>query len=104
MPQSSLPKIRWILIAAVATFILAVTTVTFFKELKRIGRLANSLEQKVEELVELTRKNQEIQEKINYYTTPQGIAHLAREEFNLLRPGERIYKIEIVSPDILHKN
>ena len=104
MPGSSLPKIRWVVIASVASFVLAVTLVTFFKEMKRIDRLADALELRMEELVELTRKNQEIQEKISYYTTPQGIAHLAREEFNLVRAGEKIYKIEIVSADSLRKD
>ena len=104
MADSSLPKIRWVVIASVASFVLAVTLVTFFKEMERIDRLADALELRMEELVELTRKNQEIQEKISYYTTPQGIAHLAREEFNLVRAGEKIYKIEIVSADSLRKD
>lgn len=94
-----LPKIRWIILYAVASFIVAVTVVTFFREADRIERLSNVLEDRVEELVELTRKNQEVQEKISYYKTPAGIAHLAREEFNLVKPGEKMYKMEIVSDD-----
>lgn len=98
-----MPKLRWVLVYAFAAFILAVTFVTFFKEVDRIDRLSAALETRMEELVELTRKNQEIQEKISYYKTPAGIAHLAREEFNLVKPGERIYRIEIVSGDNLQK-
>ena len=82
---------------------MAVTVVTLFREIGRIERLSNVLESKVEELVELSRKSQELQEKISYYSSPAGIAFLAREEFNLVRPGEKIYIIEIVSEDELRK-
>lgn len=94
-----MPRLRWIIIYAVTSFIFAVTVVTFFKEIGRIERLAVSLEKRMDELVELTRKNQEIQEKIGYYKTPEGIAFLAREEFNMVKSGEKIYRIKVVSDD-----
>ena len=98
-----MPRLRWIFVYAIATFIVAVTLVTFFKELGRIERLSVALDSRMEELVELTRKNQELQEKISYYKTPAGIAHLAREEFNLVKSGEKIYRIEVISGDPLQK-
>ncbi len=98
-----MPKLRWVLVYACAAFIVAVTVVTFFKEVDRVDRMGVALESRMAELVELTRKNQEIQEKISYYKTPAGIAHLAREEFNLVKPGEKIYRIEIISEDRLRK-
>ena len=98
-----MPKIRWLVIYAVTTFIMAVTIVTFFKEIGRIERLADALDVKMEELVELTRKNQELHEKIAYYSSPAGIAHVATEEYNLVQPGEKIYKIEIISEEQLRK-
>ena len=82
---------------------MAVTVVTLFREVGRVERLSNVLDARMEELVELTRKSHELQEKISYYSSPAGIAFLAREEFNLVRPGERIYRIEIVSEDELLK-
>lgn len=94
-----LPKLRWLLLCAVSSFIIAVTVATFFKEVDRIERLSGVLDDRMQELVDLTRKNQEVQEKISYYKTPAGIAHLAREEFNLVKPGEKMYKMEIVSSD-----
>ena len=94
-----MPKIRWLLVYAVTSFIMAVTVVTLLREIGRIERLSSVLETKMEELVELTRKTQELQEKVTYYSSPAGIAYLAREEFNLVRPGERIYRIEIISGD-----
>ena len=98
-----MPRLRWIFVYAIATFIVAVTLVTFLKELGRIERLSVALDSRMEELVELTRKNQELQEKISYYKTPAGIAHLAREEFNLVKSGEKIYRIEVISDDPLQK-
>ena len=82
---------------------MAVTIATLFREIGRIERLSDALEVKMEELVEITRKNQELQEKISYYSSPAGIAYLAREEYNLVRPGEKIYRIEIISDDQLRK-
>jgi cell division protein FtsB len=73
--------------------------VTFFKEAGRIERLSMALESRMEELTESKRKNQELQDKINFYKTPEGIAYLARKEFNLVNPGEKKYRIEIISED-----
>jgi cell division protein FtsB len=84
---------------AVASFLVAVSVVSFFKEVGRIERLSMALELRMDELVETTKKNQELQEKISYYKTPEGIARLAIEEFNLVKSGEKIYRIEIVSDD-----
>ncbi|MDR1481656.1 MAG: septum formation initiator [Synergistaceae bacterium] len=99
-----MPKLRWVLFYAVTAFIVAVTVVTFYKERHRIDRLANSLESRMEEFEEVTRRSQEIQEKISYYQTPSGITFLAIDEYNLVRSGEKIYRIEIISPDGLRDN
>jgi cell division protein FtsB len=97
------PKIRWLLVYAVTTFIMAVTVVTFFKEIGRVERMSDALDAKMDEMAELTLKNQELQEKITYYSTPEGIAYVATEEYNLVRPGQKIYKIEIIAEEQLRK-
>ena len=51
---------------------------------------------------EAINKINELKQKIEYYSTPEGIARLAREQFNLVLSGEVIYKIEITSNDVLH--
>jgi cell division protein FtsB len=99
-----MPKLRWVLFYTVTTFIVAVTIVTFLKERHRVDRLAASLESRMEEFEEMTRRNQEIQEKISYYQTPSGITFLAVDEYNLVRSGEKIYRIEIVSGDDLRND
>lgn len=96
------PRLRWIIFAAAVTFLIAVLLTSFFKELERIDVLSGTLDKRMEELVAEERKSQELKQKIEYYSTPEGIARLAREQFNLVLSGEVIYKIEITSNDVLH--
>ena len=96
------PRLRWLIFAAAVTFLIAVLLTSFFKELERIDVLSGTLDKRMEELVAEERKSQELKQKIEYYSTPEGIARLAREQFNLVLSGEVIYKIEITSNDVLH--
>mgnify|MGYP000934302809 FL=1 len=96
------PRLRWIIFAAAITFLIAVLLTSFFKELEKIDVLSDTLDKRMEELVMEERKSQELKQKIEYYSTPEGIARLAREQFNLVLSGEVMYKIEITSNDVLH--
>lgn len=96
------PRLRWVIFIAGVTFLIAVLLTSFFKELERIDILSDTLDKRMEELVVEERKSQELKQKIEYYSTPEGIARLAREQFNLVLSGEVIYKIEITSNDVLH--
>lgn len=96
------PRLRWIIFVAAVTFLIAVLLTSFFKELERIDVLSGTMDKRMEELVAEERKSQELKQKIEYYSTPEGIARLAREQFNLVLSGEVIYKIEITSSDVLH--
>jgi cell division protein FtsB len=96
------PRLRWIIFAAAITFLIAVLLTSFFKELEKIDILSDTLDKRMEELVTEERKSQELKQKIEYYSTPEGIARLAREQFNLVLSGEVMYKIEITSNDVLH--
>jgi len=95
------PRLRWIIFAAAITFLIAVLLTSFFKELEKIDVLSDTLDKRMEELVTEERKSQELKQKIEYYSTPEGIARLAREQFNLVLSGEVMYKIEITSNDVL---
>ena len=96
------PRLRWVIFAAAVTFLIAVLLTSFFKELERIDVLSEALDKRMEELVAEERKSQELKQNIEYYSTPEGIARLAREQFNLVLSGEVMYKIEITSDDVLH--
>lgn len=93
------PRLRWVIFSAIITFLLVVILVSFLREMKRVDKLSRALDSKMEELVVEKRRTQQLQQKIDYYTSPEGIARLAREQFNLVQSGEQIYKIEIVSKD-----
>ena len=95
------PRLRWIIFAAAVTFLIAVLLTSFFKELERIDVLSGTMDKRMEELVAEERKSQELKQDIEYYSTPEGIARLAREQFNLVLSGEVMYKIEITSADTL---
>lgn len=95
----SAPRLRWVIFAAGITFLIAVMLTSFFRELQRIDALSKTLDDRMEELVGVERDSQELEQKIDYYSTPEGIARLAREQFNLVQSGEVLYKIKIVSSD-----
>ena len=82
------PRLRWVIYMAAVTFLIAVLLTSFFKEFERIDNLSSTLDERMEELVEEERKTQQLERDINYYSTPEGIARLAREQFNLVISGE----------------
>mgnify|MGYP003587489971 CR=1 FL=1 len=88
------PKLRWVLFAAGVSFFIAVLLTSFFKEINKIDTLASVLDDRMAALVSEERKTQKLRQDIHYFSTPQGIARLATEQFNLVKSGDRIYKIE----------
>ena len=94
-------RLRWVLFYAGVTFIVSICLVTFIKELSRVEGLSDSLDLRMEEFISANRRHQILKEKIEYYKTPSGRASLAREKFNLVKPGETLYVVEVVSPDRL---
>lgn len=92
-------RFRWVLFYAIAVFIVLICAVSFYKEWGRVEQLSATLDKRMEEFVVVSRRSQELKEKIQYYKTPSGIAYLAREKFNLVKPGETVYHLEVISPD-----
>lgn len=93
------PRIRWVVFFAGLSFLAAVLLTSLFKEMRKVDKLSAILDERMEELVKEERRNQELERDIKYYSTPEGIARLAREEFNMVRPGEKLYKIKVISND-----
>lgn len=92
-------RLRWILCLTIVGLMAAILTTSYVMELSRLRHLSSAIDQRVAELVRLKRRIQDKEEKILYYKTEEGIAREAREQFNLVMPGERIYRIEVASPD-----
>ncbi|MBN1334285.1 MAG: septum formation initiator family protein [Synergistales bacterium] len=76
-------------------------TTTYIHEIRRISALSAMVDLKMETLVRKSRDVQRYREQIDFYSTPGGVERLAREEFNLAYPGEKVYHIVIVSNDHL---
>jgi len=92
-------RLRWVLLVASVLCLVAIMGTAYFMEIRKVRRLSELLDSRMNYLIELTRRNQKMEEKLKFYSTPEGIARLAREQFNMTFPGERFYEIEIVSSD-----
>ena len=91
------PRLRYLLLFAVSSFIVAVIAVTFFTEVEKIHVLGDTLDRRMTELEQIERKNQELKRRLETAKTNEGIEREAREKYNLLKPGEKMYKIEMKS-------
>jgi cell division protein FtsB len=94
-----MPRLRWVLLATLAVVFFTMTVAGYVTEFRRTARLADAVDRRMAELVHLSRKIQEMKEQVAFYETQEGLARLAREQFNLVKPGEKIYRLEVLSPD-----
>lgn len=94
-------RLRWVALMAATLCFLAIVGTGYVLELRKISRLSFVIDERMDRLVSMTRDVQLLKEKIIFYKTPEGVARLAREQFNLTYPDEMIYRIEITSGDAL---
>jgi cell division protein FtsB len=94
-------RLRWVALITAGLCFLAIVGTAYILELRKIGRLGSIVDQRMDRLVAVTRDVQVLKEKVLFYKTPEGVARLAREQFNLTLPGERIFRVEVVSEDRL---
>lgn len=94
-------RLRWVALIAAGLCVGAIILTACVMELREIRSLSRVVDERMDRLVELTRNIQVLKEKVIFYKTPEGIARLAREQFNMVYPDEQMYRIEIVSPDAL---
>ena len=79
---------------AVLLFLIAATAYVFeIRKMSALRREIDIREQIAEERGLFVRN---LRERIEFYKTPEGIAHLALSQHDLARPGERIFLIESV--------
>ncbi|MDD2452354.1 MAG: septum formation initiator [Synergistaceae bacterium] len=88
-------RLRWILLAAFLGLFAAIMGTEFFLEFRKIARLTSLTDERMVRLVSMSRSVQELREKVSFYSTPEGVAHLAREQYNLSFPGERVFRLEV---------
>ena len=94
-------RLRSVVLITAGLCFLAIVGTAYILELRKIDRLGSIVDERMDRLVAVTRDVQVLKEKILFYRTPEGVARLAREQFNLTLPGERIFRVEVVSGDLL---
>jgi cell division protein FtsB len=96
-------RLRWVVLAAAVALFATIMGTAYVIELREIHELSATIDSRMELLVGKTRALQEMREQISFYSTEEGVAHMARDKYNLAMPGEKIYKIIITSGDVLPK-
>lgn len=96
-----MPRLKWVIFSCIIIFILSVTVTSYIKEIRKIYHLSSILDSKMDHLVKKSRKIQDYRTKIEYYSSPEGVERMAREDFNMMYPGEKVYRIVVISKDAL---
>jgi cell division protein FtsB len=94
-----MPRLRWMFIAALATLLFFIAATVYYFEFQKLTRLKFAVAEGSARLFEKERNVINYREKVAFYKTDEGIAHLAREQYNLAFPGERVYTIERTSSE-----
>ena len=85
-----MPPLRRIFFASVILLVLSITVTYYIFEISRITQLDEVIEEQEAVLQERRESVRSYEEQIAFYKTPEGIQHLAREQYNLILPGERV--------------
>ena len=96
-------RLRWIVFAAIVILFVTIMGTAYILEWRQVDRLSSTLDERMELLVAKPRSLQDLRERISFYSTAEGVAHLARDQYNLVMPGEMIYRIVVTSKDVLPK-
>ena len=83
---------------AVITLAFCIAVTACYFEFRRLTRLRTSVAEGSARLVHLERQVTNYRERVAFYGTDEGMAHLARERFNLVLPGERVFIINREGP------
>ena len=94
-----MPRLRWMFVAALAILLFFITVTVFHFEFQKLKRLKFAVTESTVRLAEKERNVKNFREKVAFYKTDEGMAHLAREQYNLVFPGERVFIIKKASPD-----
>lgn len=76
--------------AAFILLLLLIAGTHYFFEVRRIAQLNAAVEEKEELLRRKQDSVRDYREKVTFYSSQEGIEHMAREQYNLVFPGERV--------------
>ena len=89
-----MPRLRWMFVAALGTLLFFIAATVYYFEFRKLTRLKVAFVENSAKLEEKERSVRNYREKVAFYKTDEGIAHLAREQSNLAFPGERVYIVK----------
>ncbi len=92
-----MPSLKRIILIVLAVVGLAITLSYYRFELERIAQIREAITKSEAILKEKRDAVRDYKEKVAFYKTQEGAAHLAREQYNLVENGERV--ILLKSPD-----
>ena len=88
-----MPRLRWMFVAALASLLFFIAATVYYFEFQRLSHLQSAVAERGAKLEEKERSVKNYRERVAFYRTDEGLAHLAREQYNLAFPGERIFII-----------
>ena len=94
-----MPRLRWIIVAAIASLGLCIAATVYYFEFQKLSHLKSAVAERTVRLEEKERSVRDHREKVAFYGTDEGMAHLAREQYNLALPGERVFIVTRDSSD-----
>lgn len=89
-----MPRLRWIFLIIAFSLVSVILGTIFWFEARQVLSHHSLITQRTKELDEKRENIQRYREQIAYYQTPEGMAHLGREQYNFVFEGEKIYLIE----------
>ncbi|NLL37313.1 MAG: septum formation initiator [Fretibacterium sp.] len=93
-----MPSLRRLILTAAGLLLVFIVGTLYFFEFRAIGQLHLAIEEREELLKQKQETVRNYKGKVAFYKTREGVEHLAREQYNLAFPGERV--VVIVSEDV----
>jgi cell division protein FtsB len=79
--------------AALAALAFSIASTVYCFEIRKMLHLHAVIAERSAKLTEKQRRVGIYRDLVEFYNTDEGIAHLARDEYNMTFPGERVYII-----------
>lgn len=92
-----MPSLKKIVLFALIVLGLAITLSYYRFELDRIAQIREQIGKSEVVLQKKRESVRDYKEKVEFYKTPEGVEHLAREQYNLINNGDRVFLLK--SPD-----
>ena len=89
-----MPSLRRIFVWAAILLILSIAATYYLFEFRQIVEIREAITEREAALSEHRQSVRDYKEKVAFYKTKEGIEHLAREQYNLVGAGERVFLLQ----------